>query len=193
MVEVTREKETKSDVIYWDELHEKQQAILDVFERSPEPMFWTSELLEQVDFTKPTLLNHLEKLVEVDIVGKKGNGKIIWWRETDTQILPGSRGGLSGTIRRWFPTSTGSEFVRTINELALLGAGLVLLGMFTIIVAFYIQLGASTVPVILGLSQFNWGLLIGLAGFLFMAPKFGSILGMLIASGVKAVSSSRSR
>lgn len=190
MVEVTRDKDAKSDIIYWDDLHEKQQAILDVLERSPEPMLWTSELVEQVEFTRPTLLDHLEKLEERDIVGKKGNGKIVWWRETDTEVLPGSREGLSGTIRRWFPTSTGSEFVRTINEFALLGAGLVLLGMFTIIVAFYIQLGNSAVPEFLGISQFDWGLLVGLVGFLFMAPKFGSILGMLIVSGVNAVRNS---
>lgn len=177
MAETTSETEAKSGVIYWEDLDEKKQAILDVLQRSREPMLWTSEILTEVDFTKPTLLNHLNQLNDLGVVGKKENGDTVWWIEEDANIRPGSKSGVATTINRWFPLSVQSWLDRWVNRLALFGAGLVLLGMFIIITAAYLLALERQPPVILDRSLFSWGLLAGIFGFMLMGLKLGLFIG----------------
>lgn len=185
MAEVTVEK-SEPEVIHWADLNETKREIIDVFERSPDPILWTSEIVDKVSASRPTVLKHLNELRKMGIVDNKENVDTVWWLEEDAVIIAGARSGVFATVNRWFPTSVQSLVHRWMNRLALFGGGLALFGMFTIIVAFYLLANDVQPPEIGGLSLFAIGLFSGLFGFLFMLVKVGTFIGDAIGARMDA-------
>lgn len=56
-----------------------QRAMQDLFERSPDPFLWTSEVVQHIDATRPTVLKHLNRLKELGELDCKENVDTAWW------------------------------------------------------------------------------------------------------------------
>lgn len=56
-----------------------RREIQDLFERSPDPFLWTSEVVEKVDGTRPTVLKHLDRMEELGVLNCKENVDKAWW------------------------------------------------------------------------------------------------------------------
>jgi len=69
------------------------EEILDVFERSDDPILTASEVAEALDMGRRGILSRLEKLEDEGVLESKkvGGRSVVWWYPGNTSTMPHER------------------------------------------------------------------------------------------------------